>query len=166
MCADERGSSIGASGTFHMAQEPADYYRGLSAAYTGAIRASDFKANIVIFFLSIVMGPIMGSRDKFPSFLPIPVLLSPFRVVFFCLFVALFPRYPRRGRTNFLVSRTAAPTDFQFVDSSHAEVVQLRLRCAILSHILFWKTTCLRIAFGVCIASVVLATPMIIYYEH
>jgi hypothetical protein len=24
----------------------------------------------------------------------------------------------------------------------------------------------LRIAFGVCIASVVLATPMIIYYEH
>ncbi len=166
MCADERGSSIGASGTFHMAQEPADYYCGLSAAYTGAIRASDFKANIVIFFLSIVMGPIMGSRDKFPSFLPVPALLSQFRVVFFCLFVALFPRYARRGRTNFRVSRTAAPTDFQFVDNSHAEVAQLRLRCAILSHILFWKTACLRIAFGVCIASVVLATPMIIYYEH
>jgi hypothetical protein len=147
-----------------MAQEPADYFRGLSAAYTGAIRASDFKANIVIFFLSIVMGPIMGSHDKFPPFLPIPVLLSPFLVVFFCLFVALFPRYPRRGRTNFLVSRTATGKDFQFVDNSDVEVAQLQLRCAILSHILFWKTMCLRIAFAVCIASVILATLTIIYY--
>jgi hypothetical protein len=154
------------SGTVHMAQEPADYYRGLSGAFTEAIQASDFKANIVIFFLSIVMGPVMGSRDKLPSFLPIPVLLSPFLVVFFCLFVALLPRYPRRGRTNFLVSRTAAPTDFQFVDNPDLEVAQLRLRCAILSHILFWKTLCLRIAFFVCIASVVFATLMIIYYEH
>ncbi len=147
-----------------MAQQPADYFRGLSAAYTGAIRASDFKANIVIFFLSIVMGPIMGSRDKFPPFLPIPVLLSPFLVVFFCLFVALIPRYSRRGRTNFLVSRTAAPTDFQFVENADVEVAQLQLRCAILSNILYWKTRCLRIAFVVCIASVALATLMIIYY--
>ena len=66
----------------------------------------------------------------------------------------------------FVAERTAAVGDFQFVDNPAGEVAQLRLRCAILSHILFWKTTCLRIAFGVCIASVVLATPMIIYYEH
>ncbi len=147
-----------------MAHHPADYFRGLSATYTGAIRASDFKADIVIFFLSIVMGPIVGSRDKFPSFLPVPVLISPFLVVFFCLFVSLFPRNLRRGRTNFLVSRTAAPQDFQFVDNPGAEVAQLQLRRAILSHILFWKTTRLRIAFGVCIASVASATLVIIYY--
>jgi hypothetical protein len=147
-----------------MAQEPADFFRGLSAAFTDAIRASDFKANIVIFFLSIVMGPVMGSRDKFPHFLPVPVVLAPFLAVFLCLFVALMPRYPRRGRANFLVSRIAAPRDFQFVDNADVEVEQLRLRCAILSHILFWKTTCLRAAFVVCIASVALAALMIVYY--
>ena len=147
-----------------MARQPADYYRALSALYTDAIRTSDFKANIVIFFLSIVMGPIMGSRDKFPHFLSIPVLLGPFLVVFFCLFVALLPRYPRRGRKNFLVSRDAAPRDFQFVADPDAEVTQLRLRCAVLSHILFWKTLCLRISFFVTIASVAFAALLILYY--
>ena len=86
------------------------------------------------------MGPVMISRDKFPPFLPLPVALGPFLVVFFCLFVALMPRYPRRGRTNFFISRTAAAGDFRFVDNPAGEVAQLRLRCAILSHILYWKT--------------------------
>ncbi len=152
------------NGTLYMAQDPAEYYRGLSAAYTDAIRASDFKANIVIFFLSIAMGSILGSRDKLPHFLPTPVVLSPFLVVFFCLFVALIPRYPRRGRANFLVSRTAAPGDFQFVENHEADVMQLRLRCAVLSHILFWKTLCLRTAFCICIGSVVLTALLVGYY--
>jgi hypothetical protein len=76
-----------------MAQEYAAYYQGLSASYTDAIRASDFKANIVIFFLSIVIGPVIGARDRLPEFLPLPVALSPFLVAFLCLFVALLPRY-------------------------------------------------------------------------
>ena len=138
-----------------MAQEHADYYRGLSAAYTDAIRASDFKANIVLFFLSIVSGSVIGARDKLPAYLPLPVALAPFLVVFLCLFIALIPRYPRRGRNNFLVSRTAAASDFQFVESLDHEVTQMRLRCAILSHILFWKTLCLRITFFICMAGVV-----------
>ena len=138
-----------------MAQEHADYYRGLSAAYTDAIRASDFKANIVIFFLSIVSGSVIGARDKLPGFMPLPVVLAPFLLVFFCLFVALLPRYPRRGRPNFLVSRTATAADFRFVESLDHEVTQLRLRCAVLSHILFWKTLCLRASFFICMAGVV-----------
>lgn len=145
-----------------MAQQPAEYYGGLSAAYTDAIRASDFKANIVIFFLSIAMGPVIGARDKLPSFLPLPVALSPFLVVFLCLFVALLPRYPSRGRANFLVSRTAAPGDFRFVDDYEHEVSQLRLRCAILSHILFWKTACLRVVFFICMASVVATEAIVV----
>ena len=120
-----------------MAVDFADYYRGLSAGYTDAIRASDFKANIVMFFLSIVMGPVIGSRDKYPHFLTLPVLVSPFLVVFFCLFVAILPRYPRRVGSKLVVSRTALPRDFQFVDDTGREVLELQMTCAILSHILF-----------------------------
>jgi hypothetical protein len=147
-----------------MAQEPADFYRGLSATYTDAIRGSDFKANIVIFFLSIVIGPVIGARDKLPAFLPLPVTLSPFVVAFVCLFVALLPRYPRRGRANFPVLRTASAEDFPFVADLDHEVTQLRLRCAILSHILFWKTLCLRTAFFIGMACVVAAELMVVVY--
>jgi hypothetical protein len=149
-----------------MALDPADYYRGLSAGYTDAIRASDLKSNIVMFFLSIVMGPVIGSHDKYPQFLTLPVLISPFLVVFFCLFVALIPRYPRSQSRNLIVSRRASPSDFQFVDDPALEVSQLQLRCAILSHILFWKTRCLQISFSVCLFSVATATMLIVYYGH
>ena len=147
-----------------MAQKPADYYQGLSASYTNAIRATDFKSNIVMFFLSIVMGPTIAYRDKFPSFLSLPVLISPFLIVFFCLFLAIVPRYPSRGRKNFIVSRTAQPSDFKFVANPEDDIRQLQLRCAILSDILFWKTLCLRIVFFVCITVVLCATVLILYY--
>jgi hypothetical protein len=147
-----------------MAQEYAAYYQGLSASYTDAIRASDFKANIVIFFLSIVIGPVIGARDRLPEFLPLPVALSPFLVAFLCLFVALLPRYPRRGRANFPVLRTASPADFRFVAGLDHEVTQLRLRCAILSHILFWKTLCLRTSFFICMICVVAAELLVIFF--
>jgi hypothetical protein len=147
-----------------MTQDPADYFRGLSAAYTDAIRASDFKANIVMFFLSIVLGPVMFTRDKFPKFLTLPVLSAPFLVIFFCLFVALLPRIPKRGRRDFYVSRTATPEDFRFVAPPEGEAAQLQLRCAILSEILYWKTLCLRIAFFACIASVLAATVIVAIY--
>jgi len=149
-----------------MALDYAEYYRGLSAGYTDAIRASDFKANIVMFFLSIVMGPAIGSRDKYPHFLTLPVLTSPFLVVFLLLFVAILPRYPRRGGSRLVVSRIALPRDFQFVDDTGREVLEPQMRCAILSHILFWKTRCLQISFTVCLLSVVATTALIVYYGH
>lgn len=148
-----------------MAQDPAEYYRGLSAGYTDAIQRSDIKANIVLFFLSIMMGPVLlGPHDKYPAFLTLPVLFSPFLAVFFCLFVVLKPRHSPRGRTNFLVSRTAKPHDFQFVEDAEAELSELRLRCAILSDILYWKTLWLRIAFLVTMTSIVIGALMILYY--
>ncbi len=149
-----------------MAQEPAEYFRGLSAVYTDNIRASDFKANIVIFFLSIVMGPVTGAHDKYPWFMPLPVLLAPFLAVFFCLFLAILPRYARRGHENFIVSRTAKPEDFRFHDDAAYDVEQLRLRCAILSDILYWKTTCLQTSFVICISSVVVAAGLVAIYGH
>src|ERR1700734_1294037 len=101
-----------------MAVDFAEYYRGLSAGYTDAIRGSDIKANIVMFFLSLVIGPVIGSRDKYPHFLTLPILISPLLVVFLLLFCALFPPCPRRGGAKWAVSRAALPRDFQFVDDT------------------------------------------------
>lgn len=147
-----------------MSDAIADHYKGLAAAYTDAIRASDFKANIVMFFLSLTMGPIIFNRDKFPAFLTMPVLIAPFLVVFFCLFVALLPRYPRRGRSSFFISGKATPADFAYRGINPDENRELQLRVAILSDILYWKTLCLRVAFFLCIAAVLVAAPLLAIY--
>jgi hypothetical protein len=149
-----------------MDRNPADYFQGLSAAYTDAIRATDFKCNIIMFFLSIVMGPVISIKDKLPPFLTLPMALTPFLVAFFCLFLAILPRYPRRQTKNFIVSRTAEPEQFAFVPGQSDDFRNFQLRCAILSDILFWKTWCLRIALFVCFFSIVLASVMLPIYAH
>src|ERR1700761_9141120 len=101
-----------------MTDTTVDHYKGLAAAYTDAIRASDFKANIVMFFLSLTMGPVIFNRDHFPSYLTMPVVVAPFIVMFFCLFLALLPRYPRRGRSSFFISGRATPADFLYRGAS------------------------------------------------
>jgi hypothetical protein len=147
-----------------MTLDSAEYYRGLSAGYADAIRASDSKANVAMLFLSIVMGPVIGSHEKYPHFLTLPILISPFLVAFLFLFFAILPRYPRREAANLLVSRTASPQDFQFVDDRRHEILEDQHRCAILSHILFWKTRCLQVTFFICLLSVLVATVLIVCY--
>jgi hypothetical protein len=149
-----------------MAQSIADHYKGLAAAYTDAIRASDFKANIVMFFLSLVLGPIIFNRDKLPPYLTMPVLVAPFIAAFFCLFMALLPRYPKRGRSSFYISRDAKPSDFAFRGANADETHDLQLRVAIFSDILYWKTVNLRIAFFICIACVFAAALLLVIYAR
>jgi hypothetical protein len=149
-----------------MSDAIADHYKGLAASYTDAIRASDFKANIVMFFLSLTMGPVIFNHDKFPPFLSMPVLIAPFLVMFFCLFVALLPRYPKRGRSSFFISGKATPADFLYRGPGDNETRDLRLRVAILSDILYWKTLCLRVAFFLCIAAVVASAPLLVIYAR
>lgn len=149
-----------------MSDTSAEHFKGLAAAYTDAIRASDLKANIVMFFLSLSMGPIIFNRDKFPPFLTMPVLMAPFLVMFFCLFVALLPRYPKRGRQSFFISGRATPQDFAYRGPDPNESRELQLRVAILSDILYWKTLCLRIAFFVCIAAVIVSAPLLAIYAR
>src|ERR1700691_4854402 len=108
----------------NVSADPTVHFRTLAAGYTDAIRISDFKANIGILFVAFMMGPIVGSYPKFPSYLPIPIVMLPFLMVYFCLLVVLMPRYPKRGRKNFLVSRTAKPTDFAPVDDLDTEIAQ------------------------------------------
>jgi hypothetical protein len=146
------------------APDPAMHYGNLISAYTEAIRLSDFKANLTVLFVAIMMGPVVASKDKFPHFLPLPIALAPFLVAFFCLLMCVFPRFPRRGRRNFLVSRNPQRGDFLYSEHNEEDVGQLKLRCAILSGILFWKTLFLKISFFICLATLI-ATFLLLTYS-
>ena len=60
--------------------DPPLHFANLVGAYADTIRTSDFKANLVVLFVAIMMGPIVAYRDHYPFFLPLPVVLSPFLV--------------------------------------------------------------------------------------
>jgi len=143
--------------------EPTQPYRSLIAGYTDAIRASDFKANIAILFVAFMMGPILGNYTRFPSYLPISIVLLPFLVVYICLFMVLIPRYPKRGSRNFPVSRTAVADDFGAVPENESEIDQLKLRCAVLSELLWWKTLYFNISFIVSIVSIIATIILLLY---
>ena len=145
------------------APDPAQPYRALIAGYTDAIRASDFKANIAILFVAFMMGPVLGNYTRFPSYLPIAVVLLPFLVVYFCLFMVLIPRYPKRGSKHFLVSRTANAENYQNLSETEDEIEQLKLRCAVLSELLWWKTLYINISFILSIVCIVLAILLLFY---
>ncbi len=143
--------------------DPTQPYRGLIAGYTEAIRAQDFKANIAILFVAFMMGPILYNYPKFPSYLPIPFVLLPFLIVYFCLFLVLVPRYPKRGSKHFIVSRTAAAEDFDDITKEEDELGQLRLRCAVLSELLWWKTLYINISFILSIVCIFIAAALLFY---
>jgi hypothetical protein len=145
------------------ASDPSQPYRGLIAAYTDSIRASDFKANIAILFVAFMMGPILGNYTRFPSYLPIPFVLLPFLIVYLCLFLVLIPRYPKRGSKNFLVSRMATAADFENVAETEDEIEQLKLRCAVLSELLWWKTFYINVGFVVAMVCIVLTIVLLLY---
>ena len=145
------------------ASDSSQPYRSLIAIYTDSIRASDFKANIAILFVAFMMSPIVGNYTRFPSYLPIPFVLLPFLIVYLCLFLVLIPRYPKRGSKNFLVSRTATADDFENVVEAEDEIEQLKLTCAVLSELLWWKTLYINIGFIVSMVCIVLTIGLLLY---
>ena len=88
-----------------IATDPAQPYRSLIAGYTDAIRMSDFKANIALLFGAFMMGSVLFNYQRFPSYLPIPIVLLPFLIVYICMLAVLIPRFPKRGAKHFIVSR-------------------------------------------------------------
>jgi hypothetical protein len=147
-----------------MSKDVASYYRNQIAAYTDAIRISDFKANVAIIYGAFTIGPVMGFSNKFPPFLPLPAVLLPFVVVFFCLLICLYPRYPKEGRTTFIIKPNARPEEFHSPLNPEATIEQQQTLCVILCHILYWKTVCLRISFAIYILGTLLAAGMLIYF--
>jgi hypothetical protein len=105
----------------------------------------------------------LSFSEKFPPFLPLPIVLLPFAIVFFCLLVCLFPRYPKAGRANFLIERNANPGDFRSPASHMVVLEQQQVLCVILCNILYWKTVCLRISFSIYILGTVLVAVFLAY---
>lgn len=145
------------------APDPELHFGNLVSAYADSIRTSDFKANLAVLFVAIMMGPIVAYRDKYPHFLPLPIVLAPFLIAFFFLLLCVYPRYPRSGRNNFLVTPNPSKKDFVFIENNPDDLEQLRLRCAILSRILYWKTLCLNISVYICLGTIVVIFVLLIY---
>jgi hypothetical protein len=143
--------------------DPAAHFNTLIGAYTEAIRVSDFKANLAVLFVAIMMGPIVAYRGKYPSFLSLPLVLAPFLIAFFCLLIVVYPRYPKRGRASFLVTPNPRKSDFVFVESEDDNLEQRKLTCAILSGILFWKTLCLTISMTICLITIAVIFFLLLY---
>jgi hypothetical protein len=143
--------------------DPAEPYRGLIAGYTDAIRQSDFKANIAFLFVAFMMGSVLWNYTSFPSYLSVQLVLLPFLIVYLSLFMVLIPRYPKRGARTFLVARNLTPADFESVARTTEDIDQLKLTCAVLSDILWWKTQCIRASFLVSIVCVFLTMVLLLY---
>ena len=145
------------------APDPALHFGNLVGAYTDSIRVMDFKSNLTVLFVAIMMGPIVSQRDKYPHFLPLPIVLAPFLVAFLCLLFCVYPRYSRRFKSNFIVARKPNKSDFVFVEDSGDEIEQLRLRCAILSRILFWKNFFLMVSIYICLGTMIIIFVLLTY---
>ena len=146
-----------------MAQDAATYFRNTIGAFNDAIGISDFKANVAIVFVAIMMGPVVAFRDKYPPYLPLALVLLPFLIIFFCLLVCLYPRYPRQGRVHFIVARNADPGIFRMPDSEDAGFHRQQTTCALLSRILYWKTLMLNVSYYTCILTVVAIAALVAY---
>ena len=139
-----------------MAKDPGTYFRNTLGALSGAIRMADFKANVAIVFVAIMMGPVLAARDKFPPFFTLAVVMAPFLIIYFCLLLCLMPRYPGKGAERLLIRRNPDPSIFLLPDDEQTELNRLQTLCAVFSQILYWKTVLLYISFYTAIFSVAL----------
>jgi hypothetical protein len=135
-------------------QREIKYFRDFSAIYTDAIRSSDFKANIALLFLPLLMVPILSAHERSLAHIPLWVILAPFLAAYFFLILAIFPRYFRSEKSAFHLSRTASAHHFTFKYDPDIELEEVRHRVALLSRILWWKTLYLRISLGICLVAI------------
>ncbi len=113
--------------------------RNLIAGYGDSMRLSDIKALIAVLFVAIMMGTVLQYRAQYPWYLSVPVILTPFMIIFLSLLVSVYPRYPRARQERFPIWRNPDPEDFSFVANRDAELRELPRQCASLSRILWWK---------------------------
>ena len=59
-----------------------------------------------------------------------PVILTPFMIIFLNLLISVYPRFPRAGRQRFPIWRNADPEDFDFIADTEGEIEGLPARCA------------------------------------
>jgi len=122
-----------------MARDKNAQLRDLIAGYSDSIRLSDNKALIAVLVVAILLGTVIQYRALYPWYLSVPVILTPFTIIFLNLLISVYPRYPRAGRRRFPIWRNPDPEDFDFIADTEADLEALPERCAILSRILWWK---------------------------
>jgi hypothetical protein len=131
--------------------------RNLIAGYGDSMRLSDIKALIAVLFVAIMMLTVVQYRDRYPWYLSVPVILTPFMIVYLSLLISVYPRFPRAGRKRFPIWRNADPAEFDFVADTEAEVEGLPALCAGLSRILWWKNITLLTADFIAMAGIAAA---------
>ena len=122
-----------------MAKDKNARLRNLIAGYSDSIRLSDIKALIAVLFAAIMVLTVLQYRFLYPWYLSVPVIMTPFMIIFINLLISVYPRFPRAGRQRFPIWRNPDPEDFDFIADTEAELEGLPARCAILSRILWWK---------------------------
>ena len=135
-------------------QREIKYFRDFAGVYSDAIRSSDFKANIALLFLPLLMVPVLSAHERNFRQIPLWLILAPFLVAYFFLILAIFPRIMRTEKSNFQVSRDAAAHHFVFIHDLNVELEESKHRIALLSRILYWKTLYLRLSLGVCLVAI------------
>lgn len=85
--ADSNASAPKSAGDEHMGddriQREIKYFRDFAAVYTDAIRSSDFKANIALLFVPLLMVPILSVHEKNFQQIPLWLILAPFLTAYF-----------------------------------------------------------------------------------
>src|SRR6185437_16386900 len=98
-----------------MAQDKTAQMRNLITGYRDSMMLSDIKALIAVLFVAIMMGTVLQYRQHYPWYLSVPVLLTPFMIIFLSLLVSVYPRFPRARQKRFTIWRNPYPNDFNFV---------------------------------------------------
>ena len=100
------------------------------------------------------MVPILSAHERSFQQIPLWLILAPFLTAYFFLILAIFPRYLRTDKSNFLLSRSAAAHRFVFVHDFAVELEGSKHQIAQLSRILYRKTVYLRLSLGVCLLAI------------
>jgi hypothetical protein len=135
-----------------MTEAKIKYFEQLIATYTDNIRASDFKSNILIFFLSISISAVTSFRGELPRLLPILILLIFPLSAIILLILAIYPGFRVVSGYSFLVHSSVGLDDIlEPPEDEHAIVLQLRHRCVALANILYRKIALFKVSMVICL---------------
>ena len=135
-----------------MSPETTSYFERLISTYTDNIRASDFRSNILIFFLSLSISTVTAFRAELPRHVPILILLIFPLCSIILLILSIYPRHFVVPGYPFYVSATIRPDAFPLpAEDDETTVAHLRNRCVVMAKILYWKMYYFRIAVVICL---------------
>jgi hypothetical protein len=116
-----------------MTEAKEKYFEQLIATYTDNMRASDFKSNILIFFLSISISTVTAFCADLPTHIPILLLLAPPLCSIILLILSISPRFAVIPGYPFYVRRSMNPDVFVTPPEDEEGLLSLyRYRCAAL----------------------------------